>query len=447
MAFSPGMTSGSWSAGMGGFGNPYDAVSMGGGGGGDQLYPFDSPEPWLWGYFQEIPAYGGYASFRPHNYKHVLAQMDVAARWGISPTMAYSHQWYHRYRQRGGMHPNFGTPYAASSEPSYGDIASIDSSAPSVPDRSYSGNTSDDSLIQAAAMERGYSGTPIPGISVPSYQFATVPEGRNALGDEYQSRIAQMQQHLDQQKYEMQVLRQQLQNNSAASQLAAAPVGQVQYPNAAAYPGQQFSASNVAAPNAYAQSGYQELPPPAAYQQHAAPFSQGGVSTILPQQTYGQPGYPQSVPSPQYAPEPSSAYFQPQLYQQPSASTFVPQQTAPQFSQPMNGQSVWAPPAGSATPQSYNAGPAGQVYQAAPQVNGSLSGYAVPQQPGQFNPAVIPSQPATQPPMLVPMEPANQPSVAPAYGYGAQQPASVYPQPSTVPPGAGATYGSGSFIR
>jgi hypothetical protein len=213
MAFSPGMTSGSWSAGMGGFGNPYDAVSMGGGGGGDQLYPFDSPEPWLWGYFQEIPAYGGYASFRPHNYKHVLAQMDVAARWGISPTMAYSHQWYHRYRQRGGMHPNFGTPYAASSEPSYGDIASIDSSAPSVPDRSYSGNTSDDSLIQAAAMERGYSGTPIPGISVPSYQFATVPEGRNALGDEYQSRIAQMQQHLDQQKYEMQVLRQQLQNN------------------------------------------------------------------------------------------------------------------------------------------------------------------------------------------------------------------------------------------
>jgi hypothetical protein len=113
----------------------------------------------------------------------------------------------------------------------------------------------------------------------------------------------------------------------------------------------------------------------------------------------------------------------------------------------MNGQSVWAPPAGSATPQSYNAGPAGQVYQAAPQVNGSLSGYAVPQQPGQFNPAVIPSQPATQPPMLVPMEPANQPSVAPAYGYGAQQPASVYPQPSTVPPGAGATYGSGSFIR
>ena len=51
MAFSPGMASGSFVAGQGGFSNPYDAVSAGGGGGGDQLYPFDSPEPWLHGYF------------------------------------------------------------------------------------------------------------------------------------------------------------------------------------------------------------------------------------------------------------------------------------------------------------------------------------------------------------------------------------------------------------
>ena len=448
MAFSPGMTSGSWSAGMGGFGNPYDAVSMGGGGGGDQLYPFDSPEPWLWGHFQEIPAYGGYASFRPHNYKHVLAQMDVAGRWGISPTMAYSHQWYHRYRQRGGMHPNFGTPYAASGEPDFGDIASVDGSSPS--DRDFGSSGDGDSLIQTAAMERGYSGTPIPGISVPSYQFASVPEGRSALGDEYQSRIAQMQQHLDKQNYEMQVLRQQLQNNSNAGQMAAAPAGQIQYPNAAAYPGQVYATPNMAAPNQFAQSGYQELPPPAAYQQQPAAFPQASVPAMLPQQVYEQSAYPQSVPGHQFAPAPSSGYFQPQQYQQPAASTFVPQQfvpqqAIPQYSQPISGQHVWVPQAGSVTPQSYNAGPSGQAYQAAPQVNGSLNGYVAPQQAGQFSQSTIPTQPVVQP-LLVPMESAG-PLAAQAYGYGAQQPAVTYPQVPTVPPGVGTTYGSGSFVR
>ena len=416
---------------------------MGGGGGGDQLYPFDSPEPWLWGHFQEIPAYGGYASFRPHNYKHVLAQMDVAARWGISPTMAYSHQWYHRYRQRGGMHPNFGTPYAATGEPGFGDIASVDSS--SVSDRSFGSSGDDDSLIQAAAMERGYSGTPIPGISVPSYQFASVPEGRSALGDEYQSRIAQMQQHLEQQNYEMQVLRQQLQNKSGAGQVASAPAGQVQYPNAAVYSGQAYATPNIATPNQYAQSGYHELPPPAAYQQQPYAFPQASVPTMLPQQAYGQASYPQRVPAQQFAPAPSAEYVQPQPYQQPPSSTFVPQQSVPAYSQPMNGQGVWAPPAGNTAPQLYNAVPSGSGYQAAPQVNGSLNGYAVPQQAGQFSPSTMSTQPATQP-LLVPMEPAG-PSAVQAYGYGAQQPAVAYPQLSTVPPGFGTTYGSGSFIR
>jgi hypothetical protein len=37
MAFSPGMASGSFVAGQGGFSNPYDSVSAGGGGGNDQL--------------------------------------------------------------------------------------------------------------------------------------------------------------------------------------------------------------------------------------------------------------------------------------------------------------------------------------------------------------------------------------------------------------------------
>lgn len=89
MEFSPGMGAGSWSAGYGNGMNPYDSVNQGGGGGGDQLYPIDSTEPWLHGWFQEIPAYGGYHTFRPHNYKHVLAQMEVGGRWGMSPMMPY----------------------------------------------------------------------------------------------------------------------------------------------------------------------------------------------------------------------------------------------------------------------------------------------------------------------------------------------------------------------
>lgn len=137
MEFSPGMASGSFVAGQGGFSNPYDSVSSGGGGGGDQLYPFDSPEPWLHGYFQKLPAYGGYASFRPHNYKHVLAQMEVARRWGMSPVMAYSHQWYHRYRQRSGMHPNFGMGGSASLEqPSFRHVAQYKAS-PASPRQQY----------------------------------------------------------------------------------------------------------------------------------------------------------------------------------------------------------------------------------------------------------------------------------------------------------------------
>jgi hypothetical protein len=137
MAFSPGMASGSFVAGQGGFSNPYDSVSAGGGGGGDQLYPFDSPEPWLHGYFQRLPAYGGNASFRPHNYKHVLAQMEVAGRWGMSPVMAYSHQWYHRYRQRSGMHPNFGMGGSASLEqPSFRHVAQYKAS-PASPRQQY----------------------------------------------------------------------------------------------------------------------------------------------------------------------------------------------------------------------------------------------------------------------------------------------------------------------
>lgn len=72
-------------------------------GGGEQLYPYDQQDPWQHGYFQEIPAYGGYAHFRPYNYRHVLAQTQAAAGWGLSRTMPYSHQYWQHYHERAAL--------------------------------------------------------------------------------------------------------------------------------------------------------------------------------------------------------------------------------------------------------------------------------------------------------------------------------------------------------
>jgi hypothetical protein len=84
-----------------------DASFYSGGGspgaGAEQLYPFDNPEPWQHGYFQEIPAYGGYNYFRPYNYKHVLSQSQVAGGWGMSPTMPYSQEYFRRLREQPAM--------------------------------------------------------------------------------------------------------------------------------------------------------------------------------------------------------------------------------------------------------------------------------------------------------------------------------------------------------
>lgn len=70
---------------------------------GGQLYPYDTHYPWVHGYFQEIPAYGGYVSFRPYNYKHVLSQSQAAGGWGLNPTLPYSQQFWHRYHQRASL--------------------------------------------------------------------------------------------------------------------------------------------------------------------------------------------------------------------------------------------------------------------------------------------------------------------------------------------------------
>jgi hypothetical protein len=64
------------------------------GGPSEPRFYFDFPQPWLHGYIQEVPAYAGFHSFRPYNYKHVLAQSQVAGGWGFAPTSPYSQQYW-----------------------------------------------------------------------------------------------------------------------------------------------------------------------------------------------------------------------------------------------------------------------------------------------------------------------------------------------------------------
>ncbi len=83
------------------------AMSGGGGFIQDQLYPYDQQDTWLHGQYQRVPSYGGYNSFRPHNYRHVVQQSQIAANWGATEGLSYSQQFYNRYRTNfinGGLH-------------------------------------------------------------------------------------------------------------------------------------------------------------------------------------------------------------------------------------------------------------------------------------------------------------------------------------------------------
>lgn len=71
----------------------------------EPLYPYDSQEPWMHGYWQEMPYYGGFRAFRPYNYKHVLSQSQTAAGWGMAPNMPYSQQFWPRYQEKASMSP------------------------------------------------------------------------------------------------------------------------------------------------------------------------------------------------------------------------------------------------------------------------------------------------------------------------------------------------------
>lgn len=72
-----------------------DTVSAGE---GVQTYPFDQQETWIHGHFQRYPAYGGFSSFRPYNYRHVMAQSQIAAASGAPHGMPYSQQFWNKYR-------------------------------------------------------------------------------------------------------------------------------------------------------------------------------------------------------------------------------------------------------------------------------------------------------------------------------------------------------------
>ena len=433
MAFSPGMASGSFVAGQGGFSNPYDSVSAGGGGGGDQLYPFDSPEPWLHGYFQELPAHAGYASFRPHNYKHVLAQMEVAGRWGMSPVMAYSHQWYHKYRQRSGMHPNFGMGGSASLDPpSYGNVAqnqasgmAPDSYTPAISSAATRGQMSP--LQQAAAFQRGYTDSAIPGITTPYYQRTISQPAVDAISPEYLERMDSLQKQLEEQTFQMQLMQQRLQSQDKSQlpvwqqpnhmRFQEGQNQQVEEPRQL----QQFTGAPAVPAQGYQDRGYQELSAPGAFAQPA--YGQAAPTPQNPGylQGYGQPApmqQPYSQPQPMYQPTPQ--------YQND------PMQGLPMQNGPQNyGIQPGYPQQGPAAGQSMNPImtvpqgpimqlPQGQAYFSSPQ-------NAAPEYAMQSQQAIAGTHAVWQ-------QNAGQP-VGPQYAgqYGAAAPGQLVPQSQLVP--------------
>ncbi|MBM83060.1 MAG: hypothetical protein CMJ78_21070 [Planctomycetaceae bacterium] len=81
--------------------------------GQDQMFPFDSPEPWIHGYYQRMSPYQGFASYRPYHYKHVFSQAQVAGGWGMPMNMPYSQQYWHRYNKRAQLYPETSRKAAA----------------------------------------------------------------------------------------------------------------------------------------------------------------------------------------------------------------------------------------------------------------------------------------------------------------------------------------------
>ena len=399
MAFSPGMSSGSWVAGAGGGYNPYDSVAAGGGGGGDQLYPFDSPEPWLHGHFQELPAYSGYSSFRPHNYKHVLAQMQVASRWGIPATMPYSHQWYHRYRQRAGMHPSWDTRLSAT-----GPAPAQNYAASPAPSQVMQTSAQPQSRpVDPAAFIRGYVDTPIPGISTPTYQRSIETYRQMQMPSrQYQERFEALQNQLEQQTFRLQAMQQQLEQQQqqrmtfqrAHEQYNAQPWAQ---PNHLQFQ-QNPSAQPMQAPGTFippqsavpAQPNYSQ--PSMSYPQPAqvyasAPYGYDQAPAAFPGAS-AQPATPQMAPNPMYSAQPMT---QPGMMSSPQRipqSSMMMQNTRMAPAQPVFPQQSY-PQAGYPQNWSGSITPTGQAFP-------GMSSYPQNSQPSAYGQGYAPATPMYQ---------------------------------------------------
>lgn len=143
----------------------------------EQRYPFDSNQNWVHGYFQEIPAYGGHAFYRPYNYKDVLSQSQTAGGWGASPVLPYSQQFWHRYHDQATMlklsqtqQPSVGLPQSPGLAPASGSLV--------VPAGVWSAPTAVQPQLatqQQFVVPPGYQLVPISPTSVPIQDFNGTP--------------------------------------------------------------------------------------------------------------------------------------------------------------------------------------------------------------------------------------------------------------------------------
>lgn len=74
--------------------------------GHSNLVPFNFQRPWAHGQHERLPAYAGYGSFRPYNYRHVAPQTQIATRWGATPGIPYSAGHANRYQARANAAPS-----------------------------------------------------------------------------------------------------------------------------------------------------------------------------------------------------------------------------------------------------------------------------------------------------------------------------------------------------
>ena len=78
-------------------------------GGHSRVVPFNFQAPWAHGQHKRLPAYAGYGSFRPYNYRHVAPQAQIATRWGATPGIPYSAGHANLYPARSAA-PSFSKP-------------------------------------------------------------------------------------------------------------------------------------------------------------------------------------------------------------------------------------------------------------------------------------------------------------------------------------------------